>query len=178
MALSRDGLKWERVGRGPVLELGKVFDRCGLYVAPAPVPVEGKPGEFRSSQPLPITAPWKTLVHLQRNDEMMAAPVFMPADPGVGLELIPAVDRSVDFALNTEYLLPETRPGDPAVKSAAYFAVFFAIAVWVAMTIRTASRIPGLAKKVLERQGGTPPQAPARQVRSTYNPYRSPVGRR
>src|SRR4051794_36073386 len=36
MALSHDGLKWERVGRGPVLDLGKSFDRCGLYVAPAP----------------------------------------------------------------------------------------------------------------------------------------------
>jgi hypothetical protein len=46
MAISRDGTTWQRSGRSPVLELGKTFDRCGLYVAPAPVPVEGQPGEF------------------------------------------------------------------------------------------------------------------------------------
>jgi hypothetical protein len=46
MALSRDGTTWQRVGRTPVLDLGKTFDRCGMYVAAAPVPVEGKPGEF------------------------------------------------------------------------------------------------------------------------------------
>jgi predicted GH43/DUF377 family glycosyl hydrolase len=45
LALSRDGVTWHRIGRGPVLELGKTFDGCGLYVAPAPVPAD-KPGEF------------------------------------------------------------------------------------------------------------------------------------
>jgi hypothetical protein len=44
-ALSRDGVKWQRVGREPVLDLGKTFDKCGLYVAAAPVPT-GKPNEW------------------------------------------------------------------------------------------------------------------------------------
>lgn len=45
LALSRDGVTFERPVRGPVLELGKTFDTRGLYVAAAPVPAD-KPGEF------------------------------------------------------------------------------------------------------------------------------------
>jgi hypothetical protein len=45
LALSRDGTTWQRPTRRPVLQLGKTFDRCCLYVAPAPVPAE-QPGEF------------------------------------------------------------------------------------------------------------------------------------
>lgn len=140
----------------------------GGTVNAALVPVEGKPGEFRSSQPLPIRAPWKTLVGLQRNDEMMAAPVFMPADPGIGFGLIPPVDRSVDFVLNTKLLLPETRPGDPAVAQMSYAAIAIAIGLWVAMTIRTANRIPGLARA--HEAKAAPPPTPVRPTRQPYVP--------
>lgn len=43
-ALSRDGVNFERVGRTPVLELGKAFDDRCIYVAPG-IPAD-KPGEF------------------------------------------------------------------------------------------------------------------------------------
>jgi hypothetical protein len=134
------------------------------------VPVEGSPGEFRATGPVPITAPWKTMISLQRNDEMMAVPVYMPADPGIKFELIPAIDRSMDFAINTKYLLPEQRPGDPGVKSMAWAAIFGAIAVWTAMTVRTASRIPGLAKQHAMRTGDAPPAPPTRPGVTTVVP--------
>jgi hypothetical protein len=43
-ALSRDGVSFERVGRTPVLELGKAFDDHCIYVAPG-IPAD-KPGEY------------------------------------------------------------------------------------------------------------------------------------
>jgi hypothetical protein len=133
-------------------------------------PVAGTAGEYRSTGPVPITAPWKTMISLQRNDEMMAVPVFMPADPGIKFELIPAIDRSMDFAINTKYLLPETRPGDPGVKTLAYAAIFGAIAIWTAMTIHTASRIPGLAKQHEQRTSNAPPAPATRPSVTTVVP--------
>jgi hypothetical protein len=44
-AISRDGVKFQRVGTRPLVELGKGFDRKALYVAPGPVPT-GRVGEY------------------------------------------------------------------------------------------------------------------------------------
>jgi hypothetical protein len=44
-AVSRDGVKFERVGPRPLLDLGKGFDRKALYVAPGGVPT-GRSGEY------------------------------------------------------------------------------------------------------------------------------------
>jgi predicted GH43/DUF377 family glycosyl hydrolase len=45
LAFSRDGKKWERIGREPVLEVGKGFDSRSIYVAPGAIPA-GAPGEY------------------------------------------------------------------------------------------------------------------------------------
>jgi hypothetical protein len=45
LAVSRDGVTWQRIGRTPAIELGKGFDRSCIYVVPAPTPAE-KPGEW------------------------------------------------------------------------------------------------------------------------------------
>jgi hypothetical protein len=135
------------------------------------VAVEGKPGEYRSAEPMPITAPWKTTVSLQRNDEMMAAPVFMPADPGIGFKARPAVDRSVDFVKNTELLLPETRPGDPAVMQMSFAALLVIIALWIVMTIKTARWIPKQAEEHAAKVASTPPPTSSTRYQPKQGPY-------
>jgi hypothetical protein len=137
--------------------------------------VDGKPGEYRTDRSVPITAPWKTLVGLQRNDEMMAAPVFMPADPGIGFAARPAVDRSVDLVRNTTLLLPETRPGDPTVKTLSYGVLVAVIAIWVAMVVRTTSWIPKAAAAQAAKANAAPaaPPAPVRPAVRPYVPQRT-----
>jgi hypothetical protein len=141
------------------------------------VEIEGKPGEYRTASPVEIKAPWKTTVSLQRNDEMMAAPVFMPADPGIGFEARPAVDRSVDFVKNTELLLPETRPGDPGVMQMSYAALLAVIALWIAMTVKTAAWIPKQAAEHEANEAAAPPPPPSstryRPAPRPYVPQRS-----
>jgi len=44
-AVSRDGTTFRRLGRKPILELGKGFDSKSIYVAPGAIPT-GKPGEY------------------------------------------------------------------------------------------------------------------------------------
>jgi hypothetical protein len=136
------------------------------------VPVEGKPGEYRADKAVPITAPWKTLVQLQRNDEMMSAPVFMPADPGIGFAARPAIDRSVDFVRNTKLLLPETRPGDPAVKALSWSVLAVVVAIWAALVVRTTKWIPRLAEMHEAKAAGAPPAPPRSPVRpAARRPY-------
>ena len=75
--------------------------------------VEIEPGLWRSAGPVPVEGLWKSLVRLHRNgSELMAVPVWFPDDPEIGEPEIPAVDRSIDFASETQYLLRETEEGD------------------------------------------------------------------
>jgi len=75
--------------------------------------VEVEPGTWRSESPVPIDGLWKTLVRLHRGgDQLMAVPVWFPADPEIDEPEIPAVDRTIDFAAESQYLLRETFEGD------------------------------------------------------------------
>jgi len=71
------------------------------------------PGVWRSEGPVPVDGLWKTLVRLHRGgDQLMAVPVWFPADPEIDEPEIPAEDRAVEFAAESQYLLRETFEGD------------------------------------------------------------------
>ena len=70
------------------------------------------PGLYRSEKAVPVTGDWKTVVSLQRGSEVMAAPVYLPADPSIGAEAVPLVpERAGPFVRNTTLLLREQHPG-------------------------------------------------------------------
>jgi hypothetical protein len=69
------------------------------------------PGQFTTTEPLPVTGRWKTLVRLHRGGQMMALPVYLPADPDIDEPEVPAVDRTQAFESETTYLLRETHEG-------------------------------------------------------------------
>jgi len=74
---------------------------------------EVSPGVYRSEAPVPVEGLWKTIVRLHRSgDELMAVPVWFPEDVEIDEPEIPAVDRSIAFAAETQYLLRETEEGD------------------------------------------------------------------
>ena len=74
---------------------------------------EQSPGVWVADRPVPVEGLWKTLVRLHRNgNELMAAPVWFPDDPTIDEPEIPAVDRTIDFASETQYLLRETEEGN------------------------------------------------------------------
>ncbi len=75
--------------------------------------VELEPGVWRSEGPVPVEGLWKSLVRLHRNGNgLMAAPIWFPDDPEIGEDEIPAVDRTIAFGAETQYLLRETEEGD------------------------------------------------------------------
>ena len=77
--------------------------------------VEVEPGIWRSEGPVPVEGLWKSLVRLHRSgNELMAVPIWFPADPEIGEPEIPAVDGTAAFASEAQYLLRETEVGDSA----------------------------------------------------------------
>ncbi|MDQ3680779.1 MAG: hypothetical protein M3378_09620 [Actinomycetota bacterium] len=95
---------------------------------------EVSPGRYASVRPVPVAGGWKSMVSLQRGDEVMAAPVYLPADPEIGAPEVPAVaERRERFVRNTEVLLRESRPGPAWVRIAAYAGLAAVVAAWWAL---------------------------------------------
>ena len=92
----------------------------------------GQPGEFRSAEPVPVDGLWKTLLRLHRGAEMMAAPVYLPADPEIDEPEIAALDRVASFESERTYLLRETRDGSAWLSPLIHLLLVAVCATWAA----------------------------------------------
>ncbi|MBW3615795.1 MAG: hypothetical protein KY439_10885 [Actinobacteria bacterium] len=111
---------------------------------------EAGPGRYVTSTPVPVAGGWKTVVALQRGDEVMAVPVYLPADPEIGASEVPVqTERTAAFVGLTDLLLRERHagPGWPAL--VAYGGLLGMIGGWVALLCFAARRCP--------RVGSAPP---------------------
>ncbi|HEX2062865.1 MAG TPA: hypothetical protein VHE80_00425, partial [Acidimicrobiales bacterium] len=87
---------------------------------------------------------WKTVVRLYRGDEVMAAPVHLPADPSVGAAAVPALaERRVSFRSVTDVLQRERHHGEGAAAVVVYACLAAVAAVWVAVVVAALRRLPG-----------------------------------
>ena len=72
----------------------------------------GEAGSYRSDRSVPVDGHWKTLLRLHRGGQMMAVPIFLPADASIGAEGFAAIDRTTSFESERRYLLRETHAGN------------------------------------------------------------------
>lgn len=99
-------------------------------------------GSYVSSRAMPITGKWKTMVTLQRGDEVMAAPIYMPADPEIGASAVPALpERRVEFVRNTVVLLREAHDGPIWPSVLAFCGLGIMIAIWASLFALAARRV-------------------------------------
>ena len=92
------------------------------------------PGHYVSRSSIPVGGAWKSMVSLQRGDEVMAAPIYLPADPEIGAPEVPALaERRAPFVRNTEVLLRESHDGPSSAAVAAYGGLAGVVAVWVVL---------------------------------------------
>lgn len=113
------------------------------------------PGRYISSRPVPITGSWKTMVGLQRGNEVMAAPVYLPADPEIDAPAIPALpERRAAFVRNTDLLLREQHAGPAWPSVVGYAGLAVMVALWAGLIAFTAHRLAGTGT---EAHGQMPP---------------------
>jgi len=101
----------------------------------------GSAGTYRSEQPVPVDGLWKTLLRLHRGAEMMAVPIYLPADAEIGEPEIPAVDRRVAFSSEREFLLRETHEGSGWMAPAVHLLLLAVVAGWAASFVVAVRRL-------------------------------------
>ena len=127
---------------------------------------EVAPGDYRSSGSVPLSGRWKTTVNLIRGDQVMAAPVYLPADPEIGAPAVPAIARrQVAFVKNTTLLLRERHPGPAWPAVAAWSGFTGLVALWVALMAMGARRFgraqsPPLPGREARDECGVPKDRP------------------
>ncbi|MBC7373460.1 MAG: hypothetical protein H7323_05665, partial [Frankiales bacterium] len=65
------------------------------------------PATYRSTQPLPVTGDWKTLLRVHDGRELTASPIFLPADAALGAPEVPAVTATRPLVQEIEILQRE-----------------------------------------------------------------------
>jgi len=119
------------------------------------------PGRYQSSKAVPVTGDWKSMVGLQRGSEVMAAPIYLPADPEIGAPAVPALaERQVAFVRNTDILLRETTDGPAWPALASYLGVGAVALTWIALLSLAVVRVRS-ARPAPRPAAVVPPRPPA-----------------
>jgi len=99
-------------------------------------------GHYRTTTPVPVSGSWKSMVTLERGDQVMAAPIYLPADAEIGAPAIPALpQRDVTFVRNTALLLREQHAGPAWPALLAYTGLAVLVTAWMALIAFTVTRI-------------------------------------
>jgi hypothetical protein len=109
---------------------------------------EVAPGEYRTTQPIPLDGDWKTMIRLHTGRTLSALPVYLPADPAIPVPGIPVRDELTRaFGPEQQLLQRERKTGVAGWLWAAGYGVVLAIAlaflgalVW---GVRRVSSAPG-----------------------------------
>ena len=110
----------------------------------------GRAGEYRSEGSVPVDGLWKTLLRLHRGAEMMAVPVYLPADPEIDEREIPAEDRVAPFESERDYLLRETHDGNGWLSPTVHLLLVAVCAMWAGafvLAVRDGSAGPGATRR-------------------------------
>ena len=82
------------------------------------------PGEYRSTEPVPLHGSWKSLIRLHTGSELQIMPVFLPEDTAIPAKAIPAPARfSREFVAEPKILLREQTGGSGVTWAIAYGVV-------------------------------------------------------
>ena len=119
-------------------------------------------GRYRTTEPIPVSGSWKTMVRLHKGDSLAALPIYLPADAAIPVGEIPAkASFTRSFRDEHKLLQREQTGGDTLVVVAAYAAV---IGVTVGLLTLLVWALHRLALEVepRRRRGASPTPPPAR----------------
>ena len=111
------------------------------------------PGEYRSTQPVPVYGNWKALLRLHDGATLAAVPIFLPRDEAIPAPEVPATSRFTrEFREEVTYLQRERRDDVPGWLFAAASLLVLAIALGFVAALAW-----GLARVA---RSGRPPRRP------------------
>jgi hypothetical protein len=119
---------------------------------------EVAPGQYRSTEPIPVHGTWKAMVRLHRGRSLLAAPIFLPRDTAIPAAEVPARPQMTrPMVSDHEVLQREQRTTAGWLPYAGYTVVLaislalLALIVWGLHRIATTSGGPPPASR---RRGG------------------------
>jgi hypothetical protein len=72
------------------------------------------PGHYRSTEPMPVSGTWKTLLRVHDGRTLAAVPIYLAGDPGIGAEEVPAEQQFTrPFVAEITILQRERSPDIP-----------------------------------------------------------------
>jgi hypothetical protein len=120
-------------------------------------------GVYRTTEPIPVHGTWKSMIRLHDGRSLTAAPVYLPADPAIPVDGIPASESFTrEFVADHTLLQREQKAAAPALWAIAYAVVlgialaFLALLAWGVHRVSTA-RPPESAP----RDSSRPPSPPS-----------------
>jgi hypothetical protein len=98
---------------------------------------EVRPGVYRTTSPIPAHGDWKSLVRVSRGDTLSSIPVYLPEDPAIPAEGVPASSTfEREMVADHEILQREAKDAAGWITAFAYLVVlamalaFIALLVW------------------------------------------------
>ena len=123
------------------------------------------PGTYRSAEAIPLHGTWKSTLRLQRDDEVLGLPIFLPADEAIPVDEVPAPGQFTrEFQDDKELLLREQKGGvSPVLTTIAYGAVLLIALIVAVLLVIGLRRI----RTRLEDDDEAPPSQSAEQKPSS-----------
>jgi hypothetical protein len=82
------------------------------------------PGLYRTTQPIPVSGSWKTMIRLHKGDSLAGLPVYLPRDAAIPVGEIPAPHSFTrEFRNEHKLLQREQKGGSPVLVALAYSVV-------------------------------------------------------
>jgi hypothetical protein len=82
------------------------------------------PGIYRTTEPLPVGGSWKTLLRMHEGNSLTSVPIYLPFDPAIPAEEVPARDQFTrEFSSEKEFLQREAKTDAGTLAAIAYLIV-------------------------------------------------------
>ena len=128
------------------------------------------PGVYRTTEPVPVFGTWKTMIRLHDGRSLTAIPLYLPDDPAIPVQGVPAERNFTrEFIADHELLQREQKSAAPWLWGVGYAVVlgialsFLALLAWGIHRVSTAPAMASVRK-------ATPPVKPRKKGDRSLTP--------
>jgi hypothetical protein len=118
------------------------------------------PSIYRTTEPLPVDGTWKTLLRLHEGNSLTSLPIYLPADPAIPAEGVPANGNfEREFEAEKEFLQREATTDGGVLQAIAYVTVLAITLSFLGLVAWARHRLAVTAQTTTD---GRPSISPAR----------------